>query len=256
MTAQEYIDACNECRTPQRAAELLRVSIELAEDDIRVRGIAERMKCTIERERAASKAAIQQYSEQVARLTKQVEKLTEELEEKRIELEESGRLNALISRFDAKISQLDKVSETGEAAVERLGTAVEQLNKLSAEKPPQDKPAPKPKKQQSKKADSKEPRARYGEYKHVLLTGTQYARLVKEFGAKTTDEYIRKVDEYCQQFGKSYTDYNLTVRKFMREDNIKKEAEKAEKSGGGHSYDLDKILDHSKNMFKEQGARK
>ena len=88
MTAQEYIDACNECRDAQRAAELLRIGIQLAEDDIRVRNIAERMKETIERERVT----IKQYAEQVERLKTEIEDLTAELEDKRIQLAELGSL--------------------------------------------------------------------------------------------------------------------------------------------------------------------
>ena len=75
MTAQEYIDACNECDNAQRAAELLRIGVQLAEDDIRVRDIAERMKTTIERERAT----IKQYAKQVEQYAKQVERLTNEI---------------------------------------------------------------------------------------------------------------------------------------------------------------------------------
>lgn len=251
MTAQEYIDACNECRTPQRAAELLRVGVELANDDIRVRDIAQRLKECIERERAAHKAAVEQYDKQVARLTEQVEELSEELEEKRIELAELGSLSALIGRLGAVTVQSETAADKLSAAVgqiDKLSAAIVQQEEKASAKPQQDKTKSKPKKQVSKKADSKEQRSKYGEYKHVLLTGTQYARLVKEFGAKVIDEYIRKVDEYCQQSGKSYNDYNLTIRKFMRDDNAA--AKPAEQSdSGGHSYDLDKLLDHAKKQF-------
>lgn len=240
MTAQEYIDACNECDNADRAAELLRISVQLAEDDIRVRSIAERMKETIERERTA----IKQYAEQVERLKAEIEDLTAELEDKRIQLAELGSLSTLINR-------LEKSTDRNEASADRL-------DKLTAEIPAQTAPS-KPKKQVSKKADSKqsEPRAKYGEYKHVLLTGTQYANLVKEFGVKTADEYIQKVDEYCQQKGKTYKDYNLTVRKFMREDKVKLTKNSAESGGGVHSYDVEKILQYSKeNIPKLKGGKK
>lgn len=229
MTSAEFIQACKECCTQQKAAELLRDACRLA----------------VEYDKQAN--TIQQYSEQVKNLTEQVEELTSELEEKRIELAELGSLNALIGRLGA-------VTVQNEASAEKLTAAVEQADKLSTEKTQPDKPAPKPKKQVSKKTDSKEQRSKYGEYKHVLLTGTQYARLVKEFGAKKTDEYIRKVDEYCQQFGKSYKDYNLTIRKFMRDDNaVAKPTENSD--SGVHSYDLDKLLDHAKkNIPKFDGS--
>jgi hypothetical protein len=94
----------------------------------------------------------------------------------------------------------------------------------------------KPKKPEEKKS-------KYGEYKHVLLTDMQYSRLKAEFGEKA-DKYISKVDEYCQQTGKSYKDYNLTVRKFMRED---KGADAGSSAESEHSYDLDKLLNHAIN---------
>ena len=54
----------------------------------------------------------------------------------------------------------------------------------------------------------------YGEYKHVKLTDEQYTRLIKDYGEEAVADGIRKVDEYCQEFGKRYTDYNLTIRRW------------------------------------------
>lgn len=55
---------------------------------------------------------------------------------------------------------------------------------------------------------------RYGEYNHVLLSDDEYNRLVKDYGEQAVKDGIRNVDEYCQQYGKSYKDYNLTLRKW------------------------------------------
>lgn len=63
---------------------------------------------------------------------------------------------------------------------------------------------------------------KHGEYKHVLLTDEQYNKLLSDYGEKLLSEYIRKVDEYCQQHGKSYSDWNLTVRNWMRRDGVSK----------------------------------
>lgn len=247
MTAQEYIVACNECDNAQRAAELLRIGVQLAEDDIRVRNIAERMKETIERERTA----IKQYAEQVERLKAEIEDLNAELEDKRIQLAELGSLSALIGRLGTVALRLEQADKPTAAKEQQKGEST------AADKQ-QDKPTT-TKKQVSKKTDSKqsEPRAKYGEYKHVLLTGAQYTNLVKEFGAKVADEYIQKVDEYCQQNGKTYKDYNLTVRKFMREDKVKLTKNSAESGAGVHSYDVEKILQYSKeNIPKLKGEKK
>lgn len=58
----------------------------------------------------------------------------------------------------------------------------------------------------------------YGEYHHVKLTASQYEKLVESYGEDIIKEYIIKVDEYCQQYGKSYKDYYLTIRNWLRKD--------------------------------------
>ena len=68
---------------------------------------------------------------------------------------------------------------------------------------------------------SKPARKKYGEYKHVKLTDEQHSKLIGEFGEEKTAEYIRRVDEYCQQCGKRYSDYNLTIRNWLRKDDEK-----------------------------------
>ena len=55
---------------------------------------------------------------------------------------------------------------------------------------------------------------KYGEYGHVLLTDKQYDKLVSDYGEDKLKLAIQNVDEYCQQHGKRYQDYNLTIRKW------------------------------------------
>ena len=74
----------------------------------------------------------------------------------------------------------------------------------------------------SKLGDKSPARKKYGEYNHVLLTDEQYQKLVADYSAEKITEYIKKIDEYCQQYGKSYKDYNLTIRKWILSDNQKK----------------------------------
>lgn len=57
-------------------------------------------------------------------------------------------------------------------------------------------------------------RSKYGEYKHVLLTEDQYNRLVDDYGEAAVLAGIKKVDEYCQETGRTYKDYNLTLRRW------------------------------------------
>ena len=55
---------------------------------------------------------------------------------------------------------------------------------------------------------------KYGEYNHVSLTEDEYNRLVSDYGEKAVLEGIRNVDEYCEEKGKTYKNYNLTLRKW------------------------------------------
>lgn len=63
-----------------------------------------------------------------------------------------------------------------------------------------------------------EPKRKLGEYKHVRLTDKQIERLKAEWGEETFLAYVKRADEYCQQMGKTYDDYNLTIRKWKRRD--------------------------------------
>ena len=63
---------------------------------------------------------------------------------------------------------------------------------------------------------------KFGEFQHVLLTDEEHKKLVEDYGEKTAALYIKKVDEYCEQSGKKYKNYNLAIRNtFMQRDNIK-----------------------------------
>ena len=68
----------------------------------------------------------------------------------------------------------------------------------------------------------KSKKLKFGEFQHVLLTDEEHKKLVEDYGEKTAALYIKKVDEYCEQSGKRYKNYNLAIRNtFMQRDNIK-----------------------------------
>lgn len=78
-----------------------------------------------------------------------------------------------------------------------------------------------------KSADKKPKRHKYGEYNHVMLTDDEYSRLISDYGEDVTKQYIKKVDEYCEQSGKTYKNYNLAIRNtFMSRDNVKPKEQK------------------------------
>ena len=58
---------------------------------------------------------------------------------------------------------------------------------------------------------------RLGEFGHVLLSDGDAAKLDEQFPGFWRD-YITKVDEYCEQSGKRYRNYRLTISKWIRRD--------------------------------------
>lgn len=87
-------------------------------------------------------------------------------------------------------------------------------------------PAAQEEEQSKKKTDKRKP---FGEYSHVKLTDEQYARLCEDFGEHRVSEYIGKIDNWMQMYGKKpYKDFNLAIRQWMAKDGIhpkKKEGE-------------------------------
>lgn len=74
------------------------------------------------------------------------------------------------------------------------------------------------------KEKEKPVRHQYGEYKHVRLSDAEYERLVGKFGEAKVKEYIQKADEYCQIHGKTYSDYNLTIQNWIKDEQNRSKA--------------------------------
>lgn len=60
----------------------------------------------------------------------------------------------------------------------------------------------------------------YGTFSNVSLTKEEHSKLVNDYGRNRTEEYIDRVDTYCERTGKSYPDCYLTIREWMRKDGI------------------------------------
>lgn len=65
--------------------------------------------------------------------------------------------------------------------------------------------------------NARERRHRLGEFGHVLLSDEDARKLDEQFPGFWRD-YITKVDEYCEQSGKRYRNYRLTISKWVRND--------------------------------------
>lgn len=64
------------------------------------------------------------------------------------------------------------------------------------------------------KSVQKESRHKYGEFKHVILTDKQYTALVDDYGEQTLADAIKRVDEYCEESGKRYSNYAIVIRRW------------------------------------------
>ena len=79
-------------------------------------------------------------------------------------------------------------------------------------------------------AHPKEPKHKYGEYQHVLLTDTDRERLVNDYGEDETHEAIKYLDEYIETSGKKYKNHYLVMRKWVFD--AVKEHKKKPSTGG------------------------
>lgn len=65
--------------------------------------------------------------------------------------------------------------------------------------------------------NARERRHKLGEFGHVLLSDEDAAKLDEQFPGFWRD-YITKVDEYCEQSGRRYRNYRLTISNWIRKD--------------------------------------
>lgn len=109
----------------------------------------------------------------------------------------------------------------------------EEERREEEEASPLPSPSPSPKPQVKK----------FGIYKHVNLTDEQYSKLISDYGERLTAEYIKRCDNYVQQSGKIYKDYNLTIRTWLDRDGHSPEGGSPSKNvkGENRSLDLDGI---------------
>jgi hypothetical protein len=130
-----------------------------------------------------------------------------------------------------------KVEEDGSIAINFLSLQRDELgkdyeNKVKAGKrsaeqrsnrppPPVPTPLTYPESESELESEDIYTKHKYGEYKHVLLTDSQHSKLLSDLGDKGLAAAIKRVDEYVQQTGKHYKDYNLTIRNWLARDREK-----------------------------------
>lgn len=63
----------------------------------------------------------------------------------------------------------------------------------------------------------------YGEFKNIKLTDSEYQKLAEQYGNQNVENYIKKMDVYLQEKGRTYNNYYLALQKWLDADNVKKE---------------------------------
>ena len=71
-----------------------------------------------------------------------------------------------------------------------------------------------------KKEEIKNPQGRYG---NVFLSDDEIIKLKNDYGESNVEKYIQKIDDYVQSSGKTYADYEATIRKWLEDDNVQKD---------------------------------
>ena len=62
----------------------------------------------------------------------------------------------------------------------------------------------------------------YGTFHNVTLTQEEYDSLIGDYGRKTVEDYIDRVDNYCERTGRTYPNCYLTIREWMKKDGVNK----------------------------------
>lgn len=64
----------------------------------------------------------------------------------------------------------------------------------------------------------REPKQPYGAEAIVMLTPTEYAALIKDFGESKIKDYIERMEIQYHRSGKPYGDYNYMIRDWIKKD--------------------------------------
>lgn len=63
----------------------------------------------------------------------------------------------------------------------------------------------------------------YGEFGNIKLTESEYQKLTEQYGKQNLDKYIKKMDVYLEEKGRTYNNCYLKLIEWLDADNVKKE---------------------------------
>lgn len=119
-----------------------------------------------------------------------------------------------------------------------------------------------------KRAQKKEPRHKYGEYKNVLLTDSDFQKLKDEFPTDW-EERIEKLSNYMESKGKAYKNHLATIRMWAKRDAEKENNNVSRETTSGFNRkidadyyylstgdeEVDKVLNLGKYAPKDRGQK-
>lgn len=82
---------------------------------------------------------------------------------------------------------------------------------------------------------SKESKHKHGEYSHVLLTQTEYQKLVEQYGEEMTEKAITFLDEYIEMKNYRARNHYLAIKKWVVDAVEEREAKKGKKGDKNES---------------------
>lgn len=75
--------------------------------------------------------------------------------------------------------------------------------------------------------DKKKTKHKYGEYKNVLLTDSEYQKLEEHYGSSSLTTIITYLDEYLEMKGNKYKSHYMVIKKWGAEAALKQQREKS-----------------------------
>lgn len=83
----------------------------------------------------------------------------------------------------------------------------------------------------------KEPKSKYGEYRNVLLTDTEYNNLCNDYGDDLTHQAIVFLDKYIEEKGNKYKSHYLTIKRWVIDAVNEQRSKKTTKKPAGYDWE-------------------
>lgn len=89
--------------------------------------------------------------------------------------------------------------------------------------------------EESEPEPKKDKKHKHGSFMHVLLTDSEFEKLIAKFGDETAQKLIEKLDEYIEESGRKYKNHYLVIAKsdsWVQQRVLRDQRSEAPKTGG------------------------